>query len=211
MNPALLRIFWASASTHGVVNPISVIGNVGVDTGQLGAGARNSPGHQSYQGALAVLEQNRNISSSIIRSTTKLDYDTLFKTSGPPESPWQESLPPSAKPATSSISNAWFFFWQLDEHKGNKGTLLGCSQVPRPSCELGNLTRYCVYIGKMSIKGNNENSTDFKAFNVTFPTHQHRGKHLCKSSPSCCCCQTTLGICCCLSPEENILKWEKYH
>ena len=34
-------------------------------------------------------------------------------------------------------------------------------------------------------------------------THQHRGRHLCRSFPSCCCCRTNLGICCCLSPKED--------
>ena len=45
-------------------------------------------------------------------------------------------------------------------------------------------------------------------------TDQRRGKHLCRSSPSCCCCQTNPGICCCLSPKEDIfnqLKKKKRH
>ena len=46
----------ARASDHLGVDPLHVVGDVCVDSGQLGAGAGDTPGHQAYQGSLPLLK-----------------------------------------------------------------------------------------------------------------------------------------------------------
>ena len=53
---------------RGPVDPVPVVGDVGVDPGQLGAGTGDTPGHQAYQGTLPLLQEGefgiRNILST---------------------------------------------------------------------------------------------------------------------------------------------------
>ena len=45
----------------GLVNPVPVVGDVGIDPGQLGAGTGDTPGHQAYQGTLTLLQKEKGI------------------------------------------------------------------------------------------------------------------------------------------------------
>ena len=49
----------ALGSHHLGARPVHVVGDVGVDSRQLGPGAGDAPGHQPDQGALAVLDRGQ--------------------------------------------------------------------------------------------------------------------------------------------------------